>query len=83
MERNLPEFDKKQAIQDINQFCSPYVEDWTDCLYLAKEMYDNHFILEIKQLLYCYPENHTVNGQLFWSNGKRCPKVIDHYFYKS
>ena len=35
---------------------------------------------EIKQLLHCYPKDHTVNGEMFWSNGKRCPKTYDHYY---
>ena len=35
---------------------------------------------EIKQLLHCYPKDHTVNEDMFWSNGKRCPKTYTHYY---
>ena len=78
----LSHFDRNQAIDDINMFCKTPIDDWTDCLYLAKELFDKHFLTEIKQLLFCYPEDHMVNGELFWSNGKRCPKIMNHYYNK-
>ena len=56
-------------------FCKTQVDDWTDCLYIAKELFDKNYHTEIKQLLHCYPKDHMVNDELFWSNGKRCPKT--------
>tara|TARA_Y100000591_G_scaffold319935_1_gene332604 strand:+ start:5771 stop:8440 length:2670 start_codon:yes stop_codon:yes gene_type:complete len=78
--KSLSQFDKNQAIEDINMFCNTQVEDWTDCLYIAKELFDKNYHNEINQLLYCYPEDHMVNGDIFWSNGKRCPKTYTHYY---
>ena len=77
---SLSLFDKNQAIDDINMFCKTDIEDWTDCLYLAKELFDKNYHTEIKQLLHCYPKDHMVNGEMFWSNGKRCPSAYTHYF---
>lgn len=77
---SLSKFDKNQAIDDINMFCKMEVDDWTDCLYIAKELFDKNYHTEINQLLYCYPKDHMVNGESFWSNGKRCPTTYTHYF---
>lgn len=77
---NLSQYDAGQAINDINMFCSKEYDDWTDCLYLVKDIYDKEYYKEIKQLLYCYPKEHQINGEYFWSNGKRCPKEIKHYY---
>jgi ubiquitin-activating enzyme E1 len=76
----LSHFDKNQAIDDINMFCKTEIDDWTDCLYIAKELFDKNYQTEIKQLLYCYPKDHMVNEELFWSNGKRCPTIYTHYY---
>ena len=77
---SLSHYDKNQAIDDINMFCKTQVDDWTDCLYIAKELFDKNYHTEIKQLLHCYPKDHMVNDELFWSNGKRCPKTYTHYY---
>lgn len=77
---SLSLFDKNRAIDDINLFCKSPIDDWTDCLYIAKELFDSNYHTEIKQLLHCYPEDHTVNGELFWAGGKRCPKTYSHYY---
>lgn len=76
----LSQYDKNQAIEDINMFCKTQVDDWTDCLYIAKELFDKNYYTEIKQLLHCYPKDHMVNEDMFWSNGKRCPKTYTHYY---
>jgi molybdopterin/thiamine biosynthesis adenylyltransferase len=81
--KELSDFDSNQCIKDINMFCSREFDDWTDIVYLVKEMFDNEYYKEIKQLLFCYPENHMISGELFWSNGKRCPQVIRHYMSTS
>jgi molybdopterin/thiamine biosynthesis adenylyltransferase len=77
--KDLSDFDSNQCIKDINMFCSAEYDDWTDIAYLVKEMFDKEYYKDIKQLLHCYPKEHTINGELFWSNGKRCPKVITDY----
>tara|TARA_Y100000590_G_scaffold240874_2_gene270881 strand:- start:161 stop:2830 length:2670 start_codon:yes stop_codon:yes gene_type:complete len=77
---SLSHYDRNQAIDDINMFCKSQIDDWTDCLYIAKELFDKNYHTEIKQLLHCYPKEHAVDGELFWSNGKRCPKTYTHYY---
>jgi molybdopterin/thiamine biosynthesis adenylyltransferase len=81
--KELSDFDSNQCIKDINMFCSKEYDDWTDIVYLVKDMFDERYYKEIKQLLFCYPEDHMISGELFWSNGKRCPKVIQHYMSTS
>jgi ubiquitin-activating enzyme E1 len=81
--KELSDFDSNQCIKDINMFCSKEYDDWTDIVYLVKDMFDERYYKEIKQLLFCYPEDHMISGELFWSNGKRCPKVIKHYMSTS
>lgn len=81
--KELSDFDSNQCIKDINMFCSREYDDWTDVVYLVKEMFDKEYYKDIKQLLYCYPQDHTISGELFWSNGKRCPQVIRHYMSTS
>ena len=77
---SLSAYDKNLVIEYINMFCITPVDDWTDCLYIAKDIFDQNYMTEIKQLLYCYPKDHEVNGELFWSNGKRCPNIYSHYY---
>jgi ubiquitin-activating enzyme E1 len=78
---NLSDYDRNQAIRDINMFCSQKYDDYVDVLNLVKNIFDKEYYKDIKQLLHCYPEDHKVNGINFWSNGKRCPKIFDCYHY--
>ena len=73
----LPLFEKNQAIDDINYFLTDVPKDINDCLIKAKKLYEELFIFNIKQLLHTFPSNHTINGEVFWSHGKLCPKELD------
>ncbi|CAD8178797.1 unnamed protein product [Paramecium octaurelia] len=45
---------------------------------LTKNMFQDIFCNQIKQLLYCFPPDHkTSEGQLFWTNPKRPPTPIE------
>ncbi len=73
----LPPFDKKQAIEDINYFLTEIPSNYYDCIMKAKKLYEELFIHSIMELLNKFPSDHTIDGELFWSHGKLCPKTLD------
>jgi hypothetical protein len=50
---------------------------WYDCMLKSKDIYEELYNHNIKQLLHNFPSNHMVDNKLFWSHGKFCPKVLD------
>ncbi len=74
----LPPFDKTQAIEDINYFLTNIPNNYDDCINMGKKMFEELFIINIKQLLNKFPSDHMIDGKLFWSHGKLCPKVLDY-----
>jgi ubiquitin-activating enzyme E1 len=73
----LSPFDKTQAIEDINYFLSDVPQNYNDCVMKAKKMFEELYIINILQLLKKFPEDHEIDGKLFWSHGKLCPKPLD------
>jgi molybdopterin/thiamine biosynthesis adenylyltransferase len=73
----LPPFDKTQAIEDINYFLTDFPQNYHECIMKAKKMFEELYIVNILQLLKKFPSDHTIDGKLFWSNGKLCPKPLD------
>ncbi len=73
----LPPFDKTQAIEDINYFLTFIPKNYNDCIMKAKKMFEELYIINILQLLNKFPSDHKVDGDLFWSHGKLCPKPLD------
>ena len=73
----VPPFDKTQAIEDINYFLTDVPQNYNDCIMKAKKMFEELYIINILQLLKKFPEDHTIDGKLFWSHGKLCPKPLD------
>jgi len=50
----------------------------TDCFKWSLNIFYQNYNYDIKTLLEHYPSDHkTSEGQLFWSAGKKCPKIID------
>ena len=41
------------------------------------DFYRKYFIMDIRELLNEHPEDEKIEGEYFWSNGKRCPKELD------
>lgn len=77
--KNLSIHEKNQAINDINLFLgSNNISGCSDILEWAKQIFIKEFNHNIKQLLHCFPKDHVVNNDLFWSNGKRCPKPLEY-----
>lgn len=74
----LPPFDKTQAIEDINYFLTDVPNNYIDCINMSKKMFEELFIININQLLNKFPSDHMIDGKLFWSNGKFCPKPLDY-----
>ena len=69
--------ERNQAIQDINYFLFNPPSTWLDTIEKARASFEHEFNHTIKQLLHCFPKDHTINGQLFWSHGKICPDSLD------
>jgi ubiquitin-activating enzyme E1 len=74
--KKLSPSELKIAIEDINYFLEIIPETWIDCLLLAKKSFDNLFVNNINVLLKSYPKDHTIDGTLFWSQGKLCPSPL-------
>ncbi len=76
---NLNGYDKGLAKKDINFLL---VENglitWEKCAIWAGELYLEYYRDQIVQILNSFPEDSLNNdGTLFWSKGKRCPKVLE------
>ncbi len=42
-----------------------------------EELFNELFINSINELLKAYPKDHKVDNKDFWSNGKKCPQILD------
>jgi ubiquitin-activating enzyme E1 len=76
---SLSLFDKNQAIEDINYFLTDIPTDIMGCILKAKLMFEELFIININKLLHTFPRDHIIDGQLFWSHGKLCPKPYEYF----
>jgi ubiquitin-activating enzyme E1 len=71
--------EKNQAIEDINLFLGKYNPImFEECLIWATDIFEKEFNHSIKQLLHCFPKDHMIDGNLFWSHGKRCPEPLKY-----
>ena len=76
---NLTESEKNQSIEDINMFLGKYNPImFEECLIWASDIFEQEFNHSIQQLLHCFPKDHMVDGNLFWSQGKRCPTPLTY-----
>lgn len=76
--KELSGIEYNQAIEDLNLFLGKYdLTQINGCIEFSKDIYIKEYNHKIKQLLHCFPFDHIVNGSLFWSQGKRCPKTLD------
>ena len=76
---SLSLFEKNQAINDINLFLGINLTGYDPIIKLVDwsfNIFTKEFNYNIKQLLHCFPSDHIVNGELFWSQGKRCPNPL-------
>jgi len=74
--KKLSPIELNTAIEDINYFLHSIPKTWIDCLFLVKESFDLLFCHNIKQLLHCFPKDHTIDNIMFWSQGKICPEPL-------
>ena len=76
---SLSAYDQNVAKEDIHNYTIKYnPENWKNCARWASDMYLNLYRDQILQLLHNFPvDSYTSTGELFWSKGKRCPKVMD------
>ncbi len=42
-----------------------------------EELFNELFIESVNELLKTYPKDHKIDDKDFWSNGKKCPQVLD------
>lgn len=73
----LEGIDRNQAINDINEYYSRNINTYEDCILWAKDIFEKEYNHSIKQLLHCFPKDHMMDNNLFWSNGKRCPNPLN------
>lgn len=50
---------------------------WEDCCVIARNIFEKEFNHMIINLLSAYPRDHMIDGMMFWSRGKLCPKPLD------
>ena len=48
-----------------------------DYIKLSYDIWTDKFKKNIEELLEEHPEDSVIDDKLFWSNGKKCPKVVD------
>ena len=77
--KQLSGYEKNLAKNDIYQFLNTRKPDnWNDCAIWSVDLWNKYFRNPIIQLLKNFPaDSLTKEGNLFWSGGKRCPKVIN------
>lgn len=75
---NLSGYDKGTALKDLDLMLNIKDPTWQDCAKWAGKMYLENFRDNILQILSNFPEDSlNVDGTMFWSKGKRCPKSLD------
>ena len=69
--------EKHIAINDINMFGDNF-KDIKSCVEYAFNQWHKEYNHNIKQLLHSFPSDKLLeDGTLFWSHGKKCPKVLE------
>ena len=55
------------------------VSTWQDCLEWAQRLFEERFVVQIKELLKRHPPESLVKetGAMFWSPPRRCPRPLD------
>jgi len=70
--------DTSEGNQIVKLFTNKYENKFESYVIWAKDMFYEYFNDQIIQLLNNFPSNTlTIDGNLFWSSGKRCPKPIE------
>ena len=77
---SLSGFDQNVAKEDIHLYTIKYnPQNWRDCARWSSDMFLDLYRDQIMQLLHNFPEDScTTDGDLFWSKGKRCPKIVEY-----
>lgn len=70
----LTEIEKLDLINKMNKFFK-YSNKVEDQIKFWNEFYYQNFRDNILQILENYPEDHTIDDEPFWKNGKVCPQV--------
>lgn len=74
----LNQMEKNTAINDLNNFLHTYkCSKWEDCCKWAIDICMKEFNHDILQLLHCFPKDHMINDEKFWSKNKKCPSPLN------
>lgn len=68
----LAETDRTEFIKKLNMFFK-FSNCWEDQVEFWNQFYNEYYYKNISSVLDKYPKDHMVNGELYWSNGKKCP----------
>lgn len=75
------ESDKKSMINNINYITNNTPKSFDDCIKTAYDQWFYNFNYQINELLDNHPQDSEIDGIMFWSGTKKCPKplVFDIY----
>ena len=75
----LSGYDRAVAKSDIYDYLVKYSpDDWKDCVRWASDLFLSNYRDQIIQILHNFPiDSLNKDGSLFWSKGKRCPKILN------
>lgn len=76
--KNHSEYDKTEVIENVKRILvGGRPKTFSDCIYWARNLFEQQFYNTIAQLLFNFPRDHvTSKGERFWSGNKRCPHVL-------
>ena len=75
----ITEIEKNDFISKLNNFYR-YKSEWREQTDFWNKFYYCNFRDNILQILENYPKDHTIDGELFWTSGKKCPSIPDDSF---
>ncbi len=78
--KNLSSYESNLAKKDIYEILVKYnPKSFIDCIRWAVDWWAENFRNPIIQLLHNFPKDHVKeNGNKFWSEGKRCPEIMEY-----
>lgn len=75
----ITDIEKNDFVSKVNKFFK-YGMDWREQTKFWNEFYYRNFRDNILQILENYPKDHKIEGELFWTSGKKCPTIPDDTF---
>ena len=74
---DINDSEQKKLLKEALSLIEDRPTDFKSCLRWARLKFNQYFVIDIKQLLYAYPLDHTTKeGKPFWSLPKRAPEIL-------